>query len=157
MVEGNPNIVIEITDARELHCFRLTLNMHAAAADGEMQPVMLMLHARSLVDLIHKANRALCEWQRATTEQLIKRMHAELPAELQEQLPPLEELYAPPLEAEEDDEPSPETMRRALSVMLAAAEVASLDWRTSVTESEHNVRIAAMNRLREKLRAEVPA
>lgn len=33
--------------------------------------IEIMLHARSLVDLIHKCSLALCEWQRQTTVQLI--------------------------------------------------------------------------------------
>lgn len=33
--------------------------------------IEIMLHARSLVELIHKCSVALCEWQKQTTTQLI--------------------------------------------------------------------------------------
>ena len=63
----NPNIQVEITDASEFHCFRLTLN--PASAPGER--IEIMLHARSLVDLIHKCSAALCDWH---TGSLLKRL-----------------------------------------------------------------------------------
>jgi hypothetical protein len=36
--------------------------------------IEVMLHARSLVDLIHKCSIALCEWQSQTTGYLLDRM-----------------------------------------------------------------------------------
>lgn len=90
MPNGNDNIVVEITDAQEFHCFRLLLNPQghapdcAAAADhaalctcqslGAGARIEIMFHARSLVDLIHKCNEALCEWQHQTTEDLLDRL-----------------------------------------------------------------------------------
>jgi hypothetical protein len=68
MDEGNPNITVEITDASEFHCFRMVLNTQA----GER--IEIMFHARSLVDLIHKASAALCEWQTQTTGYLLERL-----------------------------------------------------------------------------------
>jgi hypothetical protein len=92
--EGNSNIQVEITDASEFHCFRLLLNpkgheafclaaMVPAApcscrAEGEGVRIEIMLHARSLVDLIHKLSTALCEWQTQTTAYLIKRLSQEV-------------------------------------------------------------------------------
>ena len=73
MSDENPNIQVEITDAREMHCFRLVLNARAAEDDPTRHPVEIMLHARSLVDLIHKCSLALCDWQARTTEYLIER------------------------------------------------------------------------------------
>jgi hypothetical protein len=96
--EGNSNIVVEITDPEEFHCFRLILNPNSMSAccharvevqmlrDGTYcskcgQPaeateprLEIMFHARSMVDLIHKCSLALCEWQRQTTQDLIERM-----------------------------------------------------------------------------------
>jgi hypothetical protein len=68
--EGNPNIQIEVTDAREFHCFRLVLNPQSEPGER----IEIMLHARSLVDLIHKCSLALCDWQAQTTEDLMKRL-----------------------------------------------------------------------------------
>lgn len=59
-------IAVEITDAREFHCFRLQFR-----PKNSPQPIEIMLHATALVDLIHEASTALCEWQRATSEALI--------------------------------------------------------------------------------------
>lgn len=70
--EGNPNIQIEITDPHEFHCFRLVLNPKANSPDGETGEVEIMLHARSLVDLIHKCSLALCDWQSANSKELIE-------------------------------------------------------------------------------------
>lgn len=108
-----PNIQIEITDASEFHCFKLTLNPRweeCQNCDGHgtlMRPsavheeppveydcdvchgegkltipgsgIEIMLHARSLVDLIHKCNLALCDWQKATTDDLLQKLVTYLP------------------------------------------------------------------------------
>ena len=66
--EGNSNIIVEVTDAREFHCFRLVLN--PKSAPGER--IEIMLHARSLVDLIHKCNIALCDFQKQSTDYLLR-------------------------------------------------------------------------------------
>ena len=109
---GNANIRVEITDAREFHCFRLVLNprfeecqncegrgavmierslyVHeeehfdqhecpTCRGEGKLLIVgsglEIMLHARSLVDLIHKCSLALCDWQAQTCAALIERLH----------------------------------------------------------------------------------
>jgi hypothetical protein len=108
--QGNPNIQVEVTDARELHCFRLLLNPKSAPA-GEVSsccgvPVLrtpdgflctmctqqcdvvmagsgrieVMLHARSLVDLVHKCSTALCSWQKQTTDYLLEKVVMEAAA-----------------------------------------------------------------------------
>ena len=59
------SIKVEITDAAEHHCFRLTLTPRSG------EGIEILLHARALVDLIHEASVALCEWQRQTTAHLI--------------------------------------------------------------------------------------
>jgi len=68
MSDENSNILVEITDASEFHCFRLTFNPRSAPG----QRIEIMLHARSLVDLIHKCSLALCDWQKQTTDQLLE-------------------------------------------------------------------------------------
>jgi hypothetical protein len=70
-MSDNPNIQVEITDAHEFHCFRLVLNPQATP-DGDTPRIEVMFHARSLVDLIHKCNVALCEWQHQTTGYLLE-------------------------------------------------------------------------------------
>lgn len=88
--DQNPNIQVEITDPSEFHCFRLTLNPKAPPepyctthgrdeCDGlrpscvVMPPrIEIMLHARSLVDLIHKCSLALCDWQAESSAKLIE-------------------------------------------------------------------------------------
>ena len=108
--EGNPNIQVEVTDVRELHCFRLLLNPKSAPA-GEVSsccgvPILrtpdgffctmcaqkcevtvvgsgrieVMLHARSLVDLVHKCSTALCSWQKQTTDYLLEKVVMEAAA-----------------------------------------------------------------------------
>ena len=79
MDNGNPNIQIEITDATEFHCFRLILNPQSTPGGtvrpaGEPPRIEIMLHGRSLVDLIHKCSIALCDWQAQTTGYLIDRL-----------------------------------------------------------------------------------
>ena len=61
----NPNIDVEITDVSDVHCFRLTLNSRSG------QRIEIMLHASDLVDLIHKASVALCQWQHDTSAHLL--------------------------------------------------------------------------------------
>jgi hypothetical protein len=68
--EGNRNIQVEITDPSEFHCFRLILNPQSAPGER----IEIMLHARSLVDLIHKCSLALCDWQAQNTQYLIDRL-----------------------------------------------------------------------------------
>lgn len=68
--EGNENIQVEITDASEFHCFRLTLNPRGTV-EGESPRIEIMLHARSLVDLIHKCSLALCDWQSDSTKHIL--------------------------------------------------------------------------------------
>lgn len=63
-------IKVEITDATEFHCFRLSL--HPRNAPG--QTIEIMLHARALIDLIHQSSMALSDWQYQTTTQLILQM-----------------------------------------------------------------------------------
>lgn len=67
---------VAITDASEFHCFRLRINPRFGVNErtGEVisgPPIEIKLHARVLVDLIHEASSALCDWQKATTTQLI--------------------------------------------------------------------------------------
>ena len=83
---GNSNIVVEITDAKEFHCFRLILNPKSEPSErcgihgraridcGCPPRIEIMFHARSMVDLIHKLSLALCEWQKQTTQDLIERL-----------------------------------------------------------------------------------
>jgi hypothetical protein len=73
-------------DAHEFHCFRLVLNPRSEPSErcevhGRMRGdcgcpprIEIMLHARSLVDLIHKCSLALCDWQAQTTGDLIERL-----------------------------------------------------------------------------------
>lgn len=88
--QGNSSIQVEITDPSEFHCFRLLLNPsgHEQACDAAMLPdaactcgaagrgvrLEIMLHARSVVDLIHKLSVALCEWQADRSQYLIDRL-----------------------------------------------------------------------------------
>jgi hypothetical protein len=67
MTENRSNIHVEITDASEFHRFRLVFNPQSAPGER----IEIMLHARSLVDLIHQGSTALCEWQKQTTTMLI--------------------------------------------------------------------------------------
>jgi hypothetical protein len=70
---SNPNIQVEVTDMREIHCFRLVLNAAASADDPERRPIEIMLRATDLVDLIHKCSEALCDWQAQTSRYLLDR------------------------------------------------------------------------------------
>lgn len=68
-------IRVEITDASEFHCFRMSLKTPAG------ETIEIMLHARALVDLIHEASLALCQWQGETTEMLIRKTTGLTPEE----------------------------------------------------------------------------
>jgi hypothetical protein len=74
---GNSNIEVHVTGPQDFHCFRLILNAHAGSQEGDRQPVEIMLHAVSLVDLIHKCSLALCDWQAQTSADLIERLATE--------------------------------------------------------------------------------
>lgn len=63
-------IEVEITDAAEFHCFRLVFNPRSAPG----QRIEIMLHAATLVELIHECSTALGQWQKATTTALILQM-----------------------------------------------------------------------------------
>jgi hypothetical protein len=101
MSEGNQNIVVEITDAQEFHCFRLLLNPQghepscpavlvpgavcSCGAQGAGARIEIMFHARSLVDLIHKCNLALSDWQAQTTDYLLDRLGVRISQQQPEQ------------------------------------------------------------------------
>lgn len=94
--QSKANIQVEITDASEFHCFRLTFNPHLRSGccdatveewngdaycgrcKGSLGPaperVEILLHAAALVDLIHKSSLALCEWQAENSKRLILQM-----------------------------------------------------------------------------------
>ena len=67
---------VEITDPHEFHCFRLVIR------PPEQHEIEIMLHARSLVELIHQCSIALCEWQAETSAELIDKLkrYASLPS-----------------------------------------------------------------------------
>jgi hypothetical protein len=72
------HIQVEITDPAEPHCFRLLLHpkAHGDGCQAVLQPgrectceaggsgarLEIMLHARSVVELIHKLSLAYCDW-----------------------------------------------------------------------------------------------
>ena len=80
-------IQVEITNPEEFHCFRLLLNpeghdpecpaalvpgaLCVCQAGGQGARLEIMLHAMSMVELIHLCSLALCEWQKQTTTKLI--------------------------------------------------------------------------------------
>lgn len=66
----NSNIRVEITDPSEFHCFKLILNPQSEPGER----IEIMLHARSLVDLIHKCSLALCDWQADRSAYLIGKL-----------------------------------------------------------------------------------
>lgn len=66
--QGNPEIRVELTEPDVLHCFRLHL--------GEAS---VLLHARDLADLAHKANLALLDWISTETGLLIGQAFSEDP------------------------------------------------------------------------------
>lgn len=90
---GDSRIVVEVTDPKEHYCFRLTFKAREArycethpAGECDItgpacvlrivpcEPIVIMLHGRSLVDLINKASIALCDWQAETTAYLIEKI-----------------------------------------------------------------------------------
>jgi hypothetical protein len=72
-------ISVEITDSTEFHCFRLVLNPPSG------QRIEIMLHAASLVNLIHESSVALCAWQRETSQRLILQVTGLSESEAREQ------------------------------------------------------------------------
>lgn len=71
-------IKVEFTDIKEFHCFRLVLRPENG------QRLEIMLHARSLVELIHQSSVALCEWQAQTSSYLIQKITGLSEAEARE-------------------------------------------------------------------------
>jgi hypothetical protein len=63
-------VSVEITDPAEFHCFRMVFNPSSAPG----QRIEIMLHARALVELIHEASTALCDWQAQTSSALIQKL-----------------------------------------------------------------------------------
>lgn len=51
-MESDPSIVVELTEDNIEHCFRIKFG----------KDVSIRLHARSMVDLIRKANLSLLDW-----------------------------------------------------------------------------------------------
>lgn len=66
-------IRVEVTGVHEAQCFRLVF-MAAPEPGEERYPIEIMLHATQLVELLHKGNVALSEWQHAGTEYLLERL-----------------------------------------------------------------------------------
>jgi hypothetical protein len=69
-----PPFEVEITDPTELHCFRLTIHLPPQPQPGAPDRIEIMMHAMSLVGLINECSLALCEWQRSTSEDLLRRI-----------------------------------------------------------------------------------
>lgn len=124
MASQKPAIEVQITSESDMHCFRIIFHGRHEPEQGETVPVEIMMHAKTLVDLIHKCSMALGEWQRTSTEYLIERLTGG----------------------------SPRSALNVAHVIQLAAAVAAYDWRTSVSEAEHLERIAAMNQLRQEMR-----
>jgi hypothetical protein len=68
------HIEVEITGPEDFHCFRIILHARPDPQGGERQPIEIMLHARSLIELIHKCSLALSDWQAETSALLMKRL-----------------------------------------------------------------------------------
>jgi hypothetical protein len=67
---------VRVTDTHEFHCFELTFDAALDSPDNERHPVIMMLHARMLVELIHECSSALCDWQAQTSAYLIRSVDA---------------------------------------------------------------------------------
>jgi hypothetical protein len=65
---------IEITDPTAHHCFLLTINPKAQPGVDGPDRIEIMIHAVALVGLIHQCSLALSEWQRQTTEELLRQI-----------------------------------------------------------------------------------
>lgn len=67
-------IRVEMTDSRERHCFRVVFKTRLNPNSPADHEVEILLHATSLVELIHSASTALCKWQHETSGYLLERL-----------------------------------------------------------------------------------
>lgn len=71
----DPNISVELTDANELHCFKLTFRAgHPELAEGERVPLEIMLHTRQAFDLFHKLGGCLMDYFATHSLGMLKRL-----------------------------------------------------------------------------------
>ena len=70
----NQHIRVETTGPDEFHCFRLVMGAKPDPLAVDRREIEIMLHATDLVDLIHKASIALCEWQHEGTQYLLQKL-----------------------------------------------------------------------------------
>lgn len=75
-MSNDPNISVELTDANELHCFKLTFRTkHAEMAEGEERiPLEIMLHTRQAFDLFHKLGGCLMDYFAMHSLELLKKI-----------------------------------------------------------------------------------
>jgi hypothetical protein len=74
-MSADPNISVELTDANELHCFKLTFRAgHPELAEGERVPLEIMLHTRQAFDLFHKLGECLMDYFATHSLDMLKRL-----------------------------------------------------------------------------------
>ena len=74
MKNGDGYISVELTDANELHCFKLTFHAKHPEAGEERVPLEIMLHARQAFDLFHKLGGCLMDYFATLSLDLLRRL-----------------------------------------------------------------------------------
>lgn len=74
MKNGDGFISVELTDANELHCFKLTFQVKHPAAGEERIPLEIMMHTRQAFDLFHKLGGCLMDYFANHSLDLLKKL-----------------------------------------------------------------------------------
>lgn len=73
---GDPNISVELTDANELHCFKLTFRglPRPELSDADRVPLEIMLHTRQAFDLFRKLGERLMDYFAKHSLEMLRRL-----------------------------------------------------------------------------------
>ena len=70
---NDPNIEVILTDASELHCFKLVFRAKPETPEGiERYPLEIFLHTTQAIDLFHKLALALSEYMQQASAELLR-------------------------------------------------------------------------------------
>lgn len=74
-MSADNNISVELTDANELYCFKLTFLAKRPELKGERVPFEILLHTRQAFDLFGKLGERLMDYFSAHSLDLLKRLN----------------------------------------------------------------------------------
>lgn len=73
---SDPHIDVVLTDAKELHCFKLIFHVKINDKGDERAPMEFFLHTTQAFDLFHKLGQTLLEYFAQTSGELLTKVRS---------------------------------------------------------------------------------